>query len=414
MVADIANLHGSGRVVGERVSLRFRCCFNWDSWDSVLHTEGMKFMERALDLAGQVAGGVAPRPPVGAVIVASDGRSVVGEGATKPHPGPHAEALALGQAGELAEGGTIYCTLEPHQHSGTTPPCSRAIINAGIKRVVCPTVDPNPDVAGRGFEELRSAGVEVVRDVDKESERRADELIEGFAKHLRTGLPLVTVKWATSLDGRIATRCGDSQWITGENARAHAHKLRYRSDAVITGIGTVLADNPRLTARDPSSGARMGNRPYLRVVVDSRARMPADASLLDENGEVMQVVATGNSDLATCNVVQFIDPAEDSVDLAALMQYLGERGCHNVLMEAGEQLNGALFDMKLVDKVVAYISTSKLIGGADALSPIGGSGSRLMREAVNLTNTRIESLGDDIAVVGYVDHSAERETCSAA
>jgi len=379
----------------------------------VLHTLGMDFMERALDLADQVAGGVAPRPPVGAVIVASDGKSVVGEGATEPHPGHHAEAMALAQAGEAARGGTIYCTLEPHQHFATTPPCSRAIIDAGIKRVVCPTVDPNPEVAGRGFEELTTAGIEVVRDVDEMAQRRADELVEGFAKLLKTGSPFVTAKWAMSLDGKIATRDRDSRWITGEAARSHAHSLRYRSDAVMTGIGTVLADDPRLTARDPNTGERVGNRPCLRVVVDSHGRIPANAALLAEAGEVMQVVATESPDSDRCEVIRIADAGEDAVDLAALLRHLGELGCHNVLVEAGEKLNGALFDMKLVDKVVAYISTSKVIGGEAALSPIGGSGSRWMRDTVNLKNTHVEFWGDDIAVIGYVDHRAEREICSA-
>ncbi len=374
----------------------------------MLHTLCMDFMERALDLADQVAGGVAPRPPVGAVIVASDGKSVVGEGATEPNPGLHAEAMALAQAGEAAKGGTIYCTLEPHQHFATTPPCSRALIDAGIKAVVCPTVDPNPEVSGRGFEELTTAGIEVVRDVDEMAQRRADELVEGFAKLLNTGSPFVTAKWAMSLDGKIATRDRDSRWITGEAARSHAHSLRYRSDAVMTGIGTVLADDPRLTARDPNTGNRVGNRPYLRVVVDSHARIPANAALFAEAGEVMQVVATESSDDDRCQVIRIADAGDDAVDLAALLRHLGERGCHNVLVEAGERLNGALFDMKLVDKVVAYVSTSKVIGGESALSPIGGSGSLWMRDASNLKNTHVKFLGDDIAVIGYVDHRAER------
>ncbi len=373
----------------------------------VLHTLVMDYLGRALELAEGVVGGLAPRPAVGAVVVGEDGVSVVGEGATRPHPGPHAEAVALGVAGESARGGTIYCTLEPHQHEGTTPPCSRAIIDAGITRVVCPVEDPNPDVAGRGFAELRAAGVEVVRDVGDENLRRAKELIEGFAKHVRTGLPFVTVKWAMSLDGKIATRSRDSQWISGDEARAHAHGLRYRSDVVMTGIGTVLADDPRLTARDSLSGERLGDRPHLRVVVDSQGRMPVDAALLGEDGDVVQVVASGDGTGDRCEVVQLADESGESVDLMLLMRYLGERGCHNVLVEAGERLNGALFDLRLVDKVVSYISPTKLIGGVDALSPIGGRGPRHMGKITRLRNGRTERLGADVAVVGYVDHRQE-------
>ena len=374
---------------------------------ALLHTYTwfMDFMERALELAESVAGALAPRPPVGAVVVSDDGETVVGEGATQPNPGPHAEAVALDQAKRNARGGTMYCTLEPHQHEGTTPPCTEAIINAGIKHVVCPIADPNPLVAGRGFERLNAAGVDVVTQVEGSLTRRAVELVEGFEKHLNTGFPFVTTKWAMSLDGKIATRYRDSRWITGEVARAHAHGLRYRSDAVMTGIGTMLADDPRLTARDPRTGKRMGNRPYLRVVVDSHARMPKDALLLRESGEVMQVVAVDTSSEDSHTVMKFSDPLGESVDLVALFRYLGERGCHNILIEAGEMLNGALFDLKLVDKVVAYIATDKIIGGSSALSPVGGQGSGLMAESARLHDTRIEHLGDDIAFIGYIDYA---------
>ena len=397
----------------------------------------MKFMQRALDLAEMAAGSLAPRPPVGAIIVASDQKTIVGQGATKPNPGPHAEAIAIASASDSARGGSIYCTLEPHQNHATTPPCTQAIIDAGIKRVICPTVDPNPQVNGRGFEHLREAGIEVINQVDDTSQRRADELIEGFAKHIKTGMPFVTVKWAMSLDGKIATKDRDSKWITSQNARAHAHRLRYRSDAVITGIGTIIADNPRLTARDPQTGQRMCGRPNLRVVIDSHARMPSDAALLDEHGEVIQATSSGFPPLAgemsegqkgpntprtsegqrgpvRHRVIALPNCDNKSVDLTAVMCHLGERGCVNVLAEAGEKLTGELFDLQLVDKVVAYISTNKIIGGAQALTPIGGKGPSVMSESARLHNTRIEHLGNDIAVIGYVDYAQETLPCSAA
>ena len=380
----------------------------------VLHTCTMTFIQRALDLAEKAAGSLAPRPPVGAVIVASDRKTIVGEGATKPNPGPHAEALAIAIANDAAKGGSIYCTLEPHQNHATTPPCTQAIIDAGIKRVICPTVDPNPQVSGRGFEHLREAGVEVINQVDETSQRRADELIEGFAKHISTGMPFVTVKWAMSLDGKIATRDRDSKWITSQYARAHAHRLRYRSDAVITGIGTVIADDPRLTARNPHTGQRMCGRPNLRVVIDSHARMPSDAALLDEEGDVIQVVAINGVTNQRCRVIALPNNHDHSVDLTAVVRHLGERGCVNVLAEAGEKLTGELFDLKLVDKVVAYLSTDKIIGGSAALTPVGGKGPSVMSETARLNNTRIEHLGDDIAVIGYVDYAQETRSCSAA
>ena len=408
-------------------------------------------MQRSLDLAEKAAGSLAPRPPVGAVIVASDGVTIVGEGATQPSPGPHAEAVAIGTAGDSAKGGSIYCTLEPHQNQSTTTPCTQAIINAGIERVICPTVDPNPLVHGRGFEQLRAAGIEIVNEVDEGSQKRADELIEGFAKYIRTGLPFVTVKWAMSLDGKIATRERDSKWITGPEARAHAHRLRYRSDAVMTGIGTVLADNPRLTARDPQTGKRMCGRPHVRVVIDTHARMPDDAAMLDEDGEIIQAVARnaagfpplaeamseasgfpplagemsegqrGPYDVAEerrgnprYQTIRFPNRDNGSVDLTTVVRHLGERGCLNVLTEAGEKLTGELFDLKLVDKVVAYLATDKIIGGSGALSPVGGRGPAVMGENARLRNIRIEHLAHDIAVVGYVEYPEETDTCSAA
>ena len=185
----------------------------------------MNFMERALELAEKVAGGLAPRPPVGAVVVAKDGYTIIGEGATEPSPGRHAEAVALQNAERAAKGGTIYCTLEPHQHEATAKPCTDAIIAAGIERVVCPISDPNPVVSGRGFEQLRNAGVEVVTEAEPATVHRAAELIEGFAKHVNTGMPFVTTKWAMSLDGRIATRYRDSRWVTGDIARAHCSRF---------------------------------------------------------------------------------------------------------------------------------------------------------------------------------------------
>ena len=399
------------------------------AYPHLMHTWNMTFMQRALDLAEKAAGSLAPRPPVGAVIVASDGVTIVGEGATQPNPGLHAEAVAIETARDAAKGGTIYCTLEPHHNHSTTPPCTQAIIDAGIKRVICPTNDPNPLVNGRGFQHLRDAGIEVINQVDETSQRRADELIEGFAKYIRTGLPFVTAKWAMSLDGKIATRERDSKWITGPAARAHAHRLRYRSDAVMTGIGTVIADNPLLTARDPETGNRMCGRPHVRVVIDTHARMPDDAAMLDEYGEIIQAVARNAAGFPPLagemsagqrghprrhRAIAFPNNDNGSVDLNAVVRHLGERGCINVLTEAGEKLTGELFDLKLVDKVVAYLATDKIIGGSGALSPVGGRGPAVMGENARLRNTRIEHLAHDIAVVGYVEYPEETDTCSAA
>ncbi len=361
-------------------------------------------MKRALDLADEVAGSLTRRPPVGAVVVADDGLTVLGEGSTQPNAGPHAERVALDRAGAQAQGGTIYTTLEPHHFHSPTPPCTNAIINAGIARVVCPLEDPNPKVNGRGFAHLRAAGVEVEQDTELDHMMRARASVEGFTKLITTGVPLVTVKWAMSLDGKIATGNGDSKWITGSAARAHAHRLRYASDAVITGIGTLIADDPRLTARDIKSGERMRSRPRTRVVVDSQGRMSSDAALLRESGEVIHAVAEAGVGVEGVSATWQLplDDASDRVDLQALIRRLGVRGYSNVLVEAGARLTAAMLELGLVDKVVAYISTSKIIGGEDAPSPIAGRGAESMSRVRRLTDIRVETLGEDIAAIGYL------------
>ncbi len=369
----------------------------------------MKFMDQALELASKVAGELAPRPPVGAVVVAADGETVVGKGATEPYPGLHAEEVALRMAGERARGGTIYCTLEPHQHQSSRPPCAQTIVDAGIKHVVCPAIDPNPIVSGKGIEHIEAAGIRYTRNVTDDQQRFADELIEGFAKHVVSGLPFVTVKWAMSIDGKIATHGLDAKWISCKKARAHAHGIRYRSDAIMTGIGTVLADDPKLTARDPETGERVNGRPYKRIVIDSQAQMPADAALLSEEGEVIHAVAVPGFDDGRCNVLQIPPDVNGRVKLLNLMSQLGKLGIMNILVEAGQTLNGALFDLGLVDKVIVYISKTKVIGGANAVSPVGGVGPQWIENSARLANAQVMDFEEDIAIIARVKQPAR--TC---
>lgn len=382
-------------------------------------TDGDKhrFMQRAIHLAQQAAGGaLSPRPPVGAVVAATaaNGKhSIVGEGATQPNPGPHAEHVALQAAGEKARGGTIYVTLEPHQFHGTTPPCTDAIIQAGIRKVVCPIQDPNPKVNGKGFDQLRQAGIEIDHNVNSDQLRQSNELIAGFHKLITHAIPFVTAKWAMSLDGKIATHSRDSKWITNKQARDHAHRIRYASDAIITGIGTILADNPRLTARDPETDERADNRPRIRVVVDSTARIPRDAAILQEEGEVILATAMPTkTNSISCETIALPDHRASHgharVDLDALMKLLAERGCANVLIEAGSKLTASFFEAQLVDKVVVYISTSKIIGGENALSPVAGLGAENMTKITKLHNIRTETLGQDIAVIGYIQNQHQQ------
>lgn len=344
-------------------------------------------------------GGVAPRPPVGAVVV-GDGE-VVGEGTTEPRPGRHAEPIALAAAGERTRGATLYCSLEPHAFHGVAPPCTDAIIEARISRVVTPLEDPNPSVSGNGFRQLKAAGVEVVRDASPEQLKRAELLIEGFVHHLNTRRPFVTLKLATSLDGKIATRTGESQWITNEASRARVHEMRRRTDALVTGIGTVLADRPRLTARD-SNGEPTG-RPLLRVVVDTQGRMPADAPMLNESGEILWVVGENievnqPTDSVTIHRAGLV---EGKVDLTEVLDVLGSRGLHNVMLEAGARLAGAFIENALVDKVAAFIAP-KIIGDPDAPGPISGIGVSSIDRALTLENLTHTVIDGDILVEGYV------------
>lgn len=342
---------------------------------------------------------MAPRPSVGAVVVSDD--VIVGEGITEPRPGRHAEPIALAAAGEKSRGATLYCSLEPHAFQGVAPPCTEMIIAAGITTVVSPIEDPNPSVSGNGFRQLKAAGIEVVRTATDEQIQRAELLIEGFTHHLKTQRPLVTLKIATSLDGKIATRTGDSQWITNAGSRARVHEKRSQTDALITGIGTVLTDRPRLTARD-SEGNPTG-RPRLRVVIDTHGRMPSDAPLLSEHGEVLWVVgedteATAPTGSVTIHKAGLID---GKVNLAEVLDELGSRGLHNAMIEAGAGLAGAFAEAKLIDKVSAFIAP-KIIGGTDAPGPLAGTGISELDDALTLENLTHTVIDGDILVEGYV------------
>jgi len=356
-----------------------------------------RYMERAIELGRAGLGEVSPRPSVGAVIV-SDGE-VVGEGRTEPAPDRHAEVVAIEQAGERARGATIYTTLEPCSHTHFTGPCVDALIAAGIDRVVCPVGDPDPRVDGEGFRKLREAGVQVVMPLEGDLIESAMESIEGFLHHMATGRPFVTVKFASSLDGRIATRTGDSQWITSEAARERAHLMRSQADALITGIGTVLADDPRLTARLDG----MTGRPRLRVIVDSDGRMPSTAALLGEPGNVLWVRAEGcKSTIDAPNLETIEIPRSESggVSFESLLDFLGERGCINVMLEAGAALTGSVIDAGLADKVAAFIAPV-IIGGADALPAVGGIGVSEVSSALKLDRVRVEQIGPDVLITGY-------------
>ena len=355
------------------------------------------YMLRALELADEAVGETSPNPPVGAVVV-RDGR-IVGEGGTQAAGQSHAEVVALGQAGEKARGSTLYVSLEPCSHYGRTPPCVDSIIAAGVSEVRASMMDPNPRVAGRGIEALRAAGVAVGLGEGKEE---AEELCAPHALFITSGMPLVTLKFAMSLDGKIATRSGDSKWITGRESRRYAHRLRSRSDAIMVGIGTALADDPQLTARDADDEPL--SRQPLRVVADSRGRLPAESAMLRQPGKTLVAVAEisdrARYELGSSGAEIFVASAPDGrVDMRALMAELGRREITSVFVEGGGVLAGALLDAQMVHRVVAFVAPT-IIGGDRAPSPVGGRGATLMSEAMRLDEVRVERFGDDVAIMG--------------
>ncbi|MFQ6027059.1 MAG: bifunctional diaminohydroxyphosphoribosylaminopyrimidine deaminase/5-amino-6-(5-phosphoribosylamino)uracil reductase RibD [Dehalococcoidia bacterium] len=359
----------------------------------------MNPMERAVQLARKALGTTSPNPAVGAVIV-KEGR-IIGEGYTLPPGQRHAEIGALEQAGSSAGGATLYTTLEPCCNFGRTPPCTQAVIAAGLRKVVVGAIDPNPQVSGQGIAELEAAGIEV----DREESAGAKLLYEAFAKHINTGQPFVIAKFAMSLDGKIATHTGDSKWVTGPQARELVQQLRRESDAVMVGINTVLADDPQLTARD-GSGVPLERQP-LRVVLDSQGRTPTDARLLREPGSTIIVVtnrapAARVKGLREAGAELLVTPSEGSgmVDLQQLLAALGQREVVSLLVEGGGGVLGSLFDGSLVDKLYAFIAPV-VIGGSGAASPVEGMGAIRMAETWQITNSSMQHIGPDWLITGY-------------
>jgi diaminohydroxyphosphoribosylaminopyrimidine deaminase/5-amino-6-(5-phosphoribosylamino)uracil reductase len=337
-------------------------------------------MRRALELSRAVLGATSPNPPVGAVVLDESG-AVVGEGATAPAGGPHAEVVALAQA--EGRGHTAVVTLEPCAHTGRTGPCAQALLAAGIVRVVIGCAEPTT-LAGGGAARLRAAGVEVVTGVLAEEVERGP--LEAWLHRQRTGRPFVTWKYAATLDGRSAAADGTSRWITGDVARADVHRLRAESDAVLAGVGTVLADDPALTVRPPRHG-----RPPLRVVVDSRGRTPRSARVLDEQAPTL-VASVGTAYDGPHGLVLPADQ-DGRVDLAALLAELDRRDVVSVLLEGGPRLAGAFVAADLVDRVVAYVAPALLGAGTAALS---STGITTIDDAVRLRLDDVAQLGDDV------------------
>ncbi|SFJ00791.1 bifunctional diaminohydroxyphosphoribosylaminopyrimidine deaminase/5-amino-6-(5-phosphoribosylamino)uracil reductase RibD [Planctomicrobium piriforme] len=368
---------------------------------AVVFPDAQAVMRRALELARRGLGRVEPNPCVGAVLV-DDRLTLLGEGYHELYGGPHAEVMALRQAGSAAAGSTLFVTLEPCAHHGKTPPCADAVIAAGIRRVVIATHDPAPHTGGSGIAKLKAAGINVEVGLCGDEAAR---LIAPFTTLFTQGRPYVHAKWAMTLDGKLATRTGSSKWISNARSREIVHQLRGRMDAILVGIGTALADDPLLTPRPA------GLRSALRIVLDPNARLPLDSQLVWTAGEcpvlvvVSDVAEDERLDALRNQGVEVLVSATSAdgagFEIAPILQALGQRRLTNLLVEGGSRVLGAFQDEGLIDEVHCFIAP-KLVGGQNAISPIGGRGAAEMPELTSLIEPAIQVLDGDVYVRGMI------------
>ncbi len=359
-------------------------------------------MAKALAFAARARGQTSPNPMVGAVLVKNG--KIIAEGYHKKAGGPHAEVIAIDNAGDRAKGSTLYVNLEPCCHKDKrTPPCTRKIIAAGIRKVVIAMKDPNPKVSGKGITELESAGIKVVSEV---LEEKAVRLNEFYTKHITTGQPFVLLKVAMTLDGKIATPEGESKWITGEKARAAVHGLRGSVDAILTAIGTVKADNPRLTCR-----ADEGRDP-VRVIIDPRLEVRPDSNVLCIPPETIIVTrrdrgdrggpeAEGKKGILMRRGARIIEYAGEKVGMKWLLKELGGMGIISLLVEGGSSLNSYCLESGIVDKVMFFVAP-KIIGGRSSFPAVGGNTFRRLEEAYRVEDLSVKRIGEDVLIEGYI------------
>jgi len=358
-----------------------------------------KYMRMALRLAEKAKGRTSPNPMVGAVVVKNG--HIIGRGYHRKAGEPHAEAIALKKAGPAAKGATLYVTLEPCSHTNKrTPPCTPLVIRSGIKRVVIAMIDPNPRVSGGGIRTIRKSGTELVTGV---LEAEARKLNEAFIKHVTTKTPFVTLKIAQTLDGKIATASGESKWITGEEAREEGRRLRDINDAILVGINTVLKDNPSLTTRIP------GGRDPIRVIVDSRLRMPLNAKVLIQKSPAKTMIATlSNVPESKIKKLQdigaevlTIKSAHGRVDLHDLVKKLGKKDIMSVLIEGGAEVNASALKSNIVDKIVMFIAPT-IMTGKDSLCSISGISPKTIDHVIKLRSVTSRFVGHDLMIEGYI------------
>jgi diaminohydroxyphosphoribosylaminopyrimidine deaminase/5-amino-6-(5-phosphoribosylamino)uracil reductase len=368
--------------------------------------DDLEAMRLAIACAHTVEGRTSPRPPVGAVVI-RDG-VVIGQGATSPPYGPHAEVHALNQAGPATAGADLYVTLEPCCVTIHTPPCTKAIIAAGIRRVIIGSLDPNPLASEQGIAQLRAAGIEILIGV---AANETDEIVRPFNTFVKKHRPYVTAKWAMTLDGKIATRTGDSRWISGPQARTWVHNLRDRVDAIMVGSGTAHADNPQLTVRltpEQREYERIPREGPLRVVLSTNGQLDEHLNLLQPDLAAHTCIIVGE----TCprpqfqrlqdiglSVEQVPCNQQGQIDLAAVLTTLAQKGLMHILLEGGASLLGSAFDLALLDHAAVFIAP-KIIGGAGAPSPLKGLGLALMRDALHLQQMHSRTIGDDLLIEG--------------
>jgi diaminohydroxyphosphoribosylaminopyrimidine deaminase / 5-amino-6-(5-phosphoribosylamino)uracil reductase len=362
----------------------------------------IKYMEMALTLAKKGEGYTSPNPMVGAVVVKNG--NIVGKGYHHFYGGPHAEVYALDDAGNMADGADIYVNLEPCSHYGKTPPCVLKIIQSGIKRVIIGMEDPNPLVSGRGIKMLQDEGIEVIVGV---LEKKSRDLNEVFIKHMKSEFPFVKLKIAQTLDGFIATKNGDSKWITNEKSRLYGHKLRHGVDAILVGINTVLKDNPALTTRLPGNKGKDS----IRIVLDTRLSISPEARIINQKSEAKTIIVTSNDiDTEKKEILMKKDNVEilsldlnnkDLIPLKELLKILHKREISSILVEGGSYVNSSFLKEGLVDKIYTFIAPC-VLGGNDGISSFSGSGVITMDSVIKLKNVVYKKLGDNILTIANI------------
>lgn len=372
-----------------------RSLLNESAGRAVITMNDETYMKLALDLAASADGQTSPNPLVGAVLVKN--HQIVGMGAHLKAGTPHAEVHAVRMAGKEAEGAVAYVTLEPCSHYGKTPPCADLLIENGIRRVVIASVDPNPQVKGRGIEKLRAAGISVDIGVLKE---KADSINRFFFHYMKTKTPYVTLKAAATLDGKTATYAGSSKWITGENARKDVHLNRMKHDAILVGAGTAAADDPSLNVR-----LEQAFRQPVRIVLDTSLRMLPTAKMLQDNGAPVWIVCTSQAEEKKKQELkaagaEIIELADDTISISVLLKKLGEKNIQSLYVEGGSTVHGSFLEAAAFQELHYYIAP-KLVGGKDAFPVFGGQGMELMENAAQLVIKSTETLGEDIKMTAF-------------